>query len=228
MEQHDREERAGREELAAVNAARAGFYEFLASIYKLELTDEQIETMAARPLPVDDEFLGAGYAQMKEYLRHRDSGTRRELAVDYARVFLCAGMYEQMTAPPYESVYTSEEHLLMQDARDEVLAHYRSEGLDLPADNTTPEDHLSFEFQFMAKLVERAQAALDAGDEARFAELCAKQRAFFDEHLAPWVPRLCADVRAHARTGFYRGVADVTEGFLKLEGQIIGQSAHAA
>ena len=61
---------------------------------------------------------------MKEYLRHRDSGTRQELAVDYARVFLCAGMYEQLMAPPYESVYTSEEHLLMQDARDSAVAFY--------------------------------------------------------------------------------------------------------
>ena len=141
MEQHDREE------LAEVNAARKGFYEFLASMYKLELTDEQIETLAKQ---------------------------------------------------------------------------------DLPADNTTPEDHLSFEFQFMAKLIERASAALDAGDAARSAELCAKQRTFFDEHLVNWVPRLCADVRAYAQTAFYRGVADITEGFLQLEDQMIGQSAQAA
>ena len=77
-------------------------------------------------------------------------------------------------------------------------------------------------------LIERAGAALDAGDEARYAELCAKQRAFFDEHLANWVPRLCADVRAYAQTAFYRGVADITEGFLQLEDQMIGQSAQAA
>lgn len=222
MEQHDREE------LAEVNAARKGFYEFLASMYKLELTDEQIGTLTKQDLPTDAEYVGAGYATVKEYLRHRDSGTRQELAVDYARVFLCAGMYEQLMAPPYESVYTSEEHLLMQDARDSAVAFYLGEELGLPADNTTPEDHLSFEFQFMAKLIERAGAALDAGDEARYAELCTKQRAFFDEHLANWVPRLCADVRAYAQTAFYRGVADITEGFLQLEDQMIGQSAQAA
>ena len=222
MEQH------AREELAEVNAARKGFYEFLASMYKLELTDEQIGTLTKQDLPTDAEYVGAGYATVKEYLRHRDSGTRQELAVDYARVFLCAGMYEQLMAPPYESVYTSEEHLLMQDARDSAVAFYLGEELGLPADNTTPEDHLSFEFQFMAKLIERAGAALDAGDEARYAELCAKQRAFFDEHLANWVPRLCADVRAYAQTAFYRGVADITEGFLQLEDQMIGQSAQAA
>lgn len=116
----------------------------------------------------------------------------------------------------------------MQDARDSAVAFYLGEELGLPADNTTPEDHLSFEFQFMAKLIERASAALDAGDEARYAELCAKQRTFFDEHLVNWVPRLCADVRAYAQTAFYRGVADITEGFLQLEDQMIGQSAQAA
>ena len=210
-----------REELVAMNTARKGFYEFLASVYKVELTEEQIESLAKCDLPADDEFVGAGYSAVKEYLRHRDSGTRQELAVDYARVFLGAGMYEQITAPPYESVYTSPEHLLMQEARDEVVACYLSEGLGLPAENTTPEDHLSFELQFMAKLIERAQAALEAGDDARYAALCEKQRLFFDEHLAGWVPRLCADVRAYARTAFYRGIADITEGFLALEDQVI-------
>ncbi|MFR1638336.1 MAG: hypothetical protein ACLSVD_03670 [Eggerthellaceae bacterium] len=56
----------------------------------MELTDEQIGTLAKQDLPTDAEYVGAGYATVKEYLRHRDSGTRQELAVDYARVFLCA------------------------------------------------------------------------------------------------------------------------------------------
>lgn len=75
-----------REELVAMNTARKGFYEFLASVYKVELTEEQIESLAKCDLPADDEFVGAGYSAVKEYLRHRDSGTRQELAVDYARV----------------------------------------------------------------------------------------------------------------------------------------------
>ncbi len=216
------------EDAAVLNAARQGFYVFLASVYKLELTEAQIEALARQDLPVDDKYVGAGYAVVKEYIRHRHSGTRQELAVDYARVFLCAGMYEQLMAPPYESVYTSEDHLLMQDARDEVLDRYRSEGLDLPADNTTPEDHLSFELQFMAKLIERAQESLEAGVLDRYEELCAKQRVFFNEHLMNWVPRLCADVRAYAKTDFYRGIADITEGFLRFEGELFECGEQAA
>lgn len=215
-------------DLVALNTMRQGFYEFLASVYKLELTDAQIETLAAREFPTDDPFVGKGYAAIKEYLRHRNSGTRQELAVDYAYMFLGAGTYEQIIAPPYESVYTSENHLFMQDARDAALKHYRSEDLDLPADNTTPEDHLSFEMQFMAKLIERGNSALAAGDYVRYGELCVKQRAFFDEHLNNWVPQLCSDIRGHAKTKFYDGIADVTSGFLEMENGLIEELAQAA
>ncbi|MFR1638335.1 MAG: hypothetical protein ACLSVD_03665 [Eggerthellaceae bacterium] len=58
-------------------------------------------------------------------------------------------MYEQLMAAVRVGA-TSEEHLLMQDARDSAVA-LTGRGAGPAADNTTPEDHLSFEFQFMAK-----------------------------------------------------------------------------
>ena len=54
-----------REELVAMNTARKGFYEFLASVYKVELTEEQIESLAKCDLPADDEFVGAGYGLIR-------------------------------------------------------------------------------------------------------------------------------------------------------------------
>lgn len=39
---------------------------------------------------------------------------------------------------------------------------------------------------------------------------------------------MCADVRAYARTAFYRGIADITEGFLALEDQVIEPVGKAA
>ena len=116
--------------------------------------------------------------------------------MDYAHVFLGAGTYDKIMAPPYESVFTSEERILMQDARDGALAYYRAEGLELPADNTTPEDHLGFELQFAALLAERMAEALEAGEAARAAELADLQRSFFTYHQANWLPALCDAVEA--------------------------------
>lgn len=50
-----------------------------------------------------------------------------DLATEYTSLFLNAG---RNTVFLYESVYTSEERLLMQEAQDEVLSEYRKEGLD--------------------------------------------------------------------------------------------------
>lgn len=207
-----------RRDILASCAPRASFCRFLASLFLYEPTDEQIETMAHADLPADAAGeIGRGYALIAEYLRHRDQGTRQEIAVDYARTFLGAGHYETITAPPYESVFTSEDHLLMQDARDGVLAHYRAEDLDLPADNTTPEDHVGFELQFMATLVERMAAAIEAGDDARTRELVERQRGFLDEHLANWLPAFTRAIDANCTTDFYRGVACLTRGMLEEE-----------
>ncbi len=207
-----------KQDMTASCEAREGFYRFLASLFLYEPTDEQIQTMARTPLPADAEGeIGRGYGLINEYLRHRDLGTRQEIAVDYARTFLGAGHYETITAPPYESVFTSEDHLLMQDARDGALAYYRAENLDLPADNTTPEDHVGFELQFMATMIERMAAAADAGDDARVRELVERQRGFFTEHLANWLPMFARAIDANCKTDFYHGVACLTRGLVAEE-----------
>ncbi len=208
-------------DVATSCAARADFYRFLASVFLYELTDEQIETVAAARFPQDGTQIGAGYARIAEYMRHRDLGTRQELAVDYAHTFLGAGNYNNLTAPPYESVYTSEERLLMQDARDGALRYYRAEGLDLPSDNTTPEDHIGFEMQFMATLIERMAAALEEGNVERFDGLVATQRGFFNDHLANWLPAFADDIDTFCRTDFYHGVADLVRGLLAEERAVL-------
>lgn len=210
-----------KKEIVSSCVARIDFYRFLASIYKTELTDEQIEKLAHQRFPRDDSKIGDGYALISEFLRHRDSGTRQQLAVDYAYVFLAAGNYHEIMAPPYESVYTSEERLLMQDARDDVLRFYRREGLDLPADNMTPEDHLSFEMQFMAMLIEQSAEALRVDDAVRFDESVSTQKTFFEQHLANWLPAFTADILRLSKTDFYKGIALLTQGLMEAEEEIL-------
>lgn len=209
------------EDIVAANGARAGFGRFLASLFLYELTDEQIEELAHISFERDGSKVAQGCAQVVEYLRHRNRATRQELAVDYAHTFLGAGTYDHILAPPYESVFTSKQQLLMQEARDGALAYYRSEELDLPFDNTTPEDHLGFELQFAADLVERSTKALQDGNEERFAELVEKQRSFLRFHLENWLPAFCDAIDEHCQTDFYHGVANLVRGYVALEREVL-------
>ena len=148
---------------------------------------------------------------------------RIDLAADYNQLFL--GMSAHPVAP-YESVYTSEEGLMMQDARDNVLHTYQQWGLRVPDEFDLPEDHITLEFDLMACLADRTRATLEAdedaasrteeGDVCSASELIAAQRAFLDEHLS-WVPAFCGDVEKHARTAFYYGIAGLTRQQLEAD-----------
>ncbi len=212
------------EQLMAVNAGRAGFYRMLGSLFFTELTQEQIDHLAAMDLSAlgaGDELMTEGYADMQRYLAKAPSNVREALAVDYAHVFLAAGNYETYAATPYESVFTSEVGLLMQEARDEVYKMYCAEHVQPSEDLHTPEDHVTFEFQFMATLLDRLNEALAAGNlEAAlyYAQTCER---FHAEHQVNWIDDLCDAIMDCAKTRFYRGVSKVTRAYVRLETEVI-------
>lgn len=212
------------EQIVAVNMGRAGYYRMLGSLFFTELTQAQVDHLAAmdmNELDGGDETIAEGYADISRYLAKRASNAREELAVDYAHVFLAAGNYETYAATPYESVFTSEVGLLMQEARDEVYKMYCDEHVQPDESLHVPEDHITFEFQFMATLIERMNEALQSGDleEALYyAQTC---RKFHQEHQINWVDDLCDAVMDCAKTRFYRGVSKVTRGYVHMETEVI-------
>ncbi len=106
---------------------------------------------------------------------------------------------------------------MMQEARDEVLAVYRSEGLDKLPSWKESEDHIALELEFMAVLGDRIVAAAEASDEAEVERLLSTQRNFLEDHLASWAPLMTADLRRFAQCGLYQGLASLTDGFLQVE-----------
>ena len=139
---------------------------------------------------------------------------RTEAAAEFAALLL------NMSADPvfpYESVYASSEHLMMQKARDEVLAAYRSRGFERADGLSIPEDHVGIELEFMARLCQEELEALSAGNEGATESARAAQREFCERHLARWVPQLCDDLERRAKSGLYRGLAQMTRQFLAFE-----------
>ena len=214
-----------RQDFMASCEVRSAFYRFLASVYLKELNEEQITALATMTVP-GDTSLTAGYSLMKDYLSHypptpTEISVRQSLAVDYASTFLGAGHYEKLIAPPYESVFLSPAHILMQEPRDEVVRAYAAEGVRIDPADDTPEDHMGFELQFMAELLDRQAAALESEnlDEAR--RLGGVSQDFLQDHLAKWTPLLCNAIDEHARTDFYKGVSSITRNFIQDEVELL-------
>ncbi len=217
-------------QIVALNEGRAAFYRTLAHLYFTEVSAEQVEHMAAQDfagMSGSDPLIAEGFEDIRRYLRKRDSGTRQELAVDYAHTFLAAGNYESFAATPYESVFTSETGLLMQEARDEVYKAYCAEHVQPSETLHTPEDHLTFEFEFIATLLERTNDALQADDLAETLRYARTARDFNEAHQLNWVDDLCDAVMDCAQTRFYRGLSKVTRGWVHLEAAVMADEVAA-
>lgn len=206
-------------ERLALISNRENLYRLLGRIYKVEAEQELLEQMQGMRFPAEcgDDELGEGYRLLEAYLRSPGSDPLTALAIDYARVFLGAGIAKDAAAYPYESVYTSPKRLVMQAARDQVMAVYSAKGLYKAEELAFPEDHLALELDFMAYLCHETQAALAQQDWPAVSASLKEQLDFLTQHLLNWVPAFCADIEKFAETGFYKAIAKVTNSYLRLE-----------
>lgn len=213
------------DEFVSTCALRAQVYRMLGSLYFTELTDDQIRALAE----VDygafadlDEELARGAKEVERALRHVNTSTREDLAVDYAHTFLAAGASQtEARAVPYESVYMDETGLLMGPSRDAVYKMMLKEGVLPDASLRVPEDHFSFECEFMATMIDRGAEAARQGDLERARYCLGVQREFHREHLARWIDVFCDAIDRTCLTKFYRGVALMTRAFVRFDEGLI-------
>jgi anaerobic sulfite reductase subunit A len=210
-------------EYKELTANRMNLYRFLGRLYNEEIDQKLLDHLKTMSFPTEsgEAELDKGYRLLEKYLNRPGLDPITDLAVDYARVFLGAGVYEGTVANPYESVYTSPERLIMQDARDEVLATYRAKGLDKVETLNVPEDHISLEFEFMAYMCQETMNALDYKDWSGVTGSLMEQMDFLVQHLMNWIPGFCTDIEKCATTDFYKALAKITSGYLRLEHKVL-------
>lgn len=202
-----------------LNRQRAATYGLLSRLYRVEVDEALLEKLRGTRFPAHtgNEDADEGYRLIAKYLSNTWDNSVTDLAVDYVRVFVGHGVDAFSAAYPFESVYTSEKRLLMQEARDEVLAIYRSAGLDKQDSWKEGEDHIALELEFEQILAARTAEALEKGDKDQAVALLATQKNFLDDHLAAWAPMMTADMKRFASTDLYRGLAFLTDGFLATD-----------
>lgn len=216
--------------------SRRDMYRFLSRLYVLEVDQALLAALyeIKPPRECPNEDMAEGYQLMEAFLqesRGRETQTvLDDLAVDYARIFLSAGVAQGKAAFPYESVYTSRRHLMMQESRNEVVALYAARGVTPVKDMyRVPEDHLGLLLEYMAVLCQECVDQSEASTTER--QECVEhpeaslteQQAFLKEHLNNWVPAFAGEVLKYAATDFYKGLAKLTRGFLAAEGALISE-----
>ncbi|KAB1648536.1 molecular chaperone TorD family protein [Adlercreutzia muris] len=203
---------------------RAAFYDLLAAIYFRPLTAEQIENIANLDMSeyADmNELFAEGANDISRYLRRRHSGTRQELAVDFTSAFAGTQSWKGRYAVPYESVHTSEEGLMFQDAYHEVFQLYKQNHVAKAEGYDFPHDHLSFMCEFMVVLSDRIAAAIEAGDDAGALEQVNVSAAFLHDHILSWFDTFQELALLLLETRFYRGVLKISKGFFLEDAELL-------
>lgn len=211
------------------NGGRWDLYQWFSSVlaqeqdqaaWDLHTSEDFVNTLEAR---ADEHGIGDAAKPLATYLREQQEGGRREdlmtLAVDYAQLFIGPGPGQ---APPFESVYTSEEGRLYADAYANLIEMLHEEGIAVADDFSAPADHAAVELAVMAHLIER-----DADGDDSSSAIGETQADFLTTHVLNWFPRWCDDVAKHAQTDFYRGVGRLLAAFIARERETLGDRTPA-
>lgn len=128
-----------------------------------------------------------------------DQTILNELAADYASIYL----NHNIAASPAESVWVDEDSLMCQLSMFQVRSWYESYGLGIPDWRQRPDDHLVYELQFIAWL-------LNQGNEIETLEQIA---TFMDEHLLRWLGNFGERVAARCDTPYFAGLGALTAAY---------------
>lgn len=210
------------DELEQLSAARENIYAFTGQAFSKEADErlwQAVEDIAAAHTESNSDASG-GFARLARYAVRCEDAPLTELAVDYAATFLGIGPRHD-GAFPYESVYTSDEKLLKQEAFDEMNAVLRSKRIALAIDMVSDEDHVSTELALLARYAHDVRRLLGEGDTDGAWSVESERIGFLLGHAMRWIPDFCADVKRYAKTDFYRAIADIASDFLMLDASIV-------
>lgn len=198
-------------------------YALLARLFHTEVDQETLDALIGMQFPTNtgNAQVDRGYAMIVGYLNHADANVLTDLAIDYVRSFIGSGNNGFSAAYPFESVYTSPKRLMMQDARDEVLALYRAAGLGKADSWKEGEDHIVLELEYLQVLGQRALSAWEAGNDSECERNLLSQRNFLTDHLMARYPMMAGYMMKFPKTSFYQGLGVLTTGFLANEREFL-------
>jgi TorA maturation chaperone TorD len=180
------------------------------------------------PLENSNDAMQTGLNILQSYCEMWDESDFPELKRDYDRLFIGPN---KLPAPPWESVYRSEERLVFEEETLKVRAMYRQYGMALPPDNIQPDDHFGLEMMFVAHL---CRLALDAIEQEKPGIAQSMEQAmitFFNEHICQWTDEFLENVQSSASTPYYLGLAALASGCIAhtvASWQINGEAVDAA
>ncbi len=138
------------------------------------------------------------------------------------------GVAAKAVVAPDESVHREKDALLFGETTQQVRDAYARLGLQAPALNREPDDHLGLELDFLSQALLLARDATEAGDADAARGVLDVAASFLREHPLAWAPAAMERVRDAAATDFLRGLALLTRATLDAADRSLPPSGRGA
>ncbi len=146
--------------------------------------------------PMAEAAWGALSAALGELPMQADAALLDELAAEFAALYL-TGAYR---LSPCESFWLDQDHLLYQGPMFELRQRYAEAGVRVADWRKCPDDHMTHQLGFIAKLLSEARTDEDWEQLARF----------LDHHLLRWIHDFARAVHERSASSFYAALAVLT------------------
>lgn len=182
-------------DLQEIHSGREVIYAFFAKIF-LEPVSENEYKMIQEILPLlknlEDisETAGKEIEKLEDFINKYNSLKGKDLdefKLDnlraYTRIFALTD-----SVPNSESYYTSLEHLVNQESREQVLKLYKNFGFDTDFhDSNEPEDFIAYELMFLSYLSRKTIRCMQDGKEDNYNIVINAQKEFIKDHLLNYI-----------------------------------------
>lgn len=143
-----------------------------------------------------------------------------KLKSEYTKLFI--GPLE-LVAPPWESIYISENGMLFQESTLRVREFYRSFGLIPEGYPRVADDSLALELAFMSELANRALTAFNEGNDEELKRNLNGSGVFLRAHMLTWVPKFLKKMANAPSDYMYPQFSVVLDAFIKKDEEIINE-----
>lgn len=208
--------------------ARANMYKFLSAAFVQPPSKTLIDALLAEGFieELEGAFGVDTVGDLRQFVQEF-RGNYESLHQDFQDLFMVPlGRY----VTPYEAVYRDEQEvgddrvrgLLMGPSTLAVKQLYREAGAAIADDFKDLPDHVGLELACMEFLCEAEARAWEQHGLDNAHRMQDLQRRLLHDHLLLWVPALCGSIRENASGPFYRGIASLTEAYLRQDGDALG------
>jgi len=202
----------------ALYASRLELVDFLIEALHDVPDEEFVSTLLSGDLRTPEgsvnESLDRGFDELGTFVdehQEYDLDTVQEaLEREYTRLFV--GPRPVVVA--HETYYREDADYLGEGLA-EVEASYGAAGWSPPDDYPEEDDFVVVELAFLRHLIDRQRRGAE--------EAVGFERVFLDEHALTWVDPFTTDLRESTDSRLYVAVADVYEGLLQFEDELVAQ-----